>query len=159
MDFRIGIGYDIHRLVEGRKLFVGGIEIPYIKGLLGHSDGDVLLHAICDALLGAIGCSDIGEHFPDKEPQYQNIPSTELLKRVYTIVKEKGFLINNLDTVIIASQPLLNPFKKQIQQNLSRILETGQDRINIKAKTGNETDHKETMASFASVLLSEGQKR
>lgn len=161
MDFRIGIGYDIHRLVEGRRLFIGGIEIPYIKGLLGHSDGDVLLHAICDGLLGAIGGADIGEHFPDTDPEYHNIPSDELLKRVNAMVKEKGFVINNVDTVIIAQEPVLAPFKKQIQLNLSRILEIEQDRINVKAKTNNglgEVGKKEAIVSYAVVIIKMSEK-
>ncbi len=156
MSFRIGIGYDIHRLVEGRKLFIGGIEIPYIKGLLGYSDGDVLLHAICDALLGAIGCGDIGKHFPDTDREYHNISSDELLKRVYRMVKEKGFVINNVDTVIIAQEPILGSFKKQIQVKLSQILEIEQNMINIKAKTNNglgEAGRKEAIVSYAAVII------
>jgi len=154
--YKIGLGYDIHRLVEGRKLFIGGIEIPYIKGLLGHSDGDVLLHAICDALLGAIGCGDIGEHFPDTDPQYHNISSDELLKTVYRMVKEKSFLIGNVDTVIIAQEPVLAPFKKQMQIKISQILEIEKDSINIKAKTNNglgEVGKNEAIASYAVVMI------
>ena len=118
MQNRIGIGYDIHRLVEGRKLFLGGVEIPYIKGLLGHSDGDVLLHAICDALLGAVAQGDIGAHFPDTDPRYHGVSSSELLKNVTDLVKAKDFKIDNIDTVIIAQEPVLTPFKKQIQKVL-----------------------------------------
>jgi len=154
--YKIGIGYDIHRLVEGRKLFLGGIEIPYIKGLLGHSDGDVLLHAICDALLGAIGCGDIGEHFPDTDPEYHNISSDELLKTVCRMVKEKSFVISNVDTVIIAKEPVLAPFKKQMQVKLSQILEIGKDLVNIKAKTNNglgEAGKKEAIVCYAAVII------
>lgn len=156
MSYRIGIGYDIHRLVEGRKLFLGGIEIPYIKGLLGHSDGDVLLHAICDALLGATAEGDIGEHFPDNDPKYQNIPSAELLKTVMESVKNKGFRINNLDTVVIAQEPKLTPFKKRILENLSRLLEIKEDCLNLKAKTNEglgEIGRKEAIACWALVTI------
>ncbi|MDI6606565.1 MAG: 2-C-methyl-D-erythritol 2,4-cyclodiphosphate synthase, partial [Candidatus Omnitrophota bacterium] len=121
--FRIGIGYDIHRLAEGRKLFIGGIEIPYIKGLLGHSDADVLLHAICDALLGALGAGDIGGHFPDTDPKYQGISSAELLREVAALVKKEGLHIQNIDTVIIAQEPILSPFKKQMQEKIAQILQ------------------------------------
>ena len=156
MNFKIGIGYDVHRLVEGRKLFIGGIEIPYVKGLLGHSDGDVLIHAICDALLGALAEGDIGEHFPDSDPKYHNISSIELLKTVYGMVKEKGFVISNVDTVVIAQQPCLSPFKKQIQTKISRILEIQTDGVNIKAKTNNGLGllgEKEAIASYAAVMI------
>lgn len=152
MPSRIGIGYDIHRLVEGRKLFLGGIEIPYIRGLLGYSDGDALLHAVCDALLGAMGLGDIGEHFPDTDPKYHNISSSELLKKVNDLVKNKGLVINNIDTVVIAQEPKLVPFKKHIQQNLARILNIEEERINIKAKTSQglgQIGQKEAIACYA----------
>ena len=154
---RIGTGYDIHRLVEGRKLFLGGVEIPYIKGLLGHSDGDTLLHAVCDALLGAMAEGDIGEHFPDSDPAYHNISSLELLKATFNLVKKNNFTIVNLDAVIIAQEPNLAPFKKLMRHKISSILEITEDRINIKAKTNNglgETGNKEAIACFAAVILS-----
>ncbi len=157
MQYRTGIGYDIHRLVSGRKLFIGGIEIPYINGLLGHSDADVLLHAICDALLGAAGEGDIGEHFPDTDPAYDGISSTELLKTVYTLVKNKGFSIVNIDTVVIAQEPNLLPFKKQMQRKISGILDIKEDSVNIKAKTNEELGEigrKEAIAAYAVVMLS-----
>ncbi|MFH1441331.1 MAG: 2-C-methyl-D-erythritol 2,4-cyclodiphosphate synthase [Candidatus Omnitrophota bacterium] len=135
MSYRIGIGYDIHRLVEGRALFIGGLEIPYIKGLLGHSDGDVLLHAICDALLGALALGDIGDHFPDTDIKYQGIRSEILLKETAGLIKEKGFLIINIDAVIIAQEPKLIPFKKQIKNRIALILDIEPDAISIKAKT------------------------
>lgn len=135
MSYRIGIGYDIHRLVKGRKLFIGGIKIPYAKGLLGHSDADVLIHAICDSLLGAIASGDIGEHFPDMDPRYRNVSSLELLKKVYGLVKKKNYRINNIDAVIIAQEPRLFIFKKQMQQRLADILKINKDAIGIKAKT------------------------
>lgn len=156
MTYRTGIGYDIHRLVAGRKLFLGGIEIPYIHGLLGHSDGDALLHAICDALLGAIGEGDIGEHFPDTDPRYDGISSTELLKTVYGLVTKKNFLIVNVDTVVIAQEPKLIPFKKQMQQAIAGILNIKGDSVNIKAKTNEELGEigrKEAIAAYAVVTV------
>ncbi len=154
---RVGIGYDIHRLVEGRKLFIGGIEIPYIKGLLGHSDGDVLLHAICDALLGAIAAGDIGGHFPDTDPAYHGISSVKLLKKVVNLLKEKGFKINNVDTVIIAQEPILLPFKKAMQKSIIEILDINEDCVSIKAKTNEgmgEIGRKEAIAAHVVVSIS-----
>lgn len=159
MSYRIGLGYDIHRLVEGRKLFLGGIEIPYVKGLLGHSDADALLHAICDALLGAGGLGDIGEHFPDIDPQYHNISSRELLERVLKLIKKDKFTIDNIDTVIIAQEPSLVPFKKQIRKNIAQILDIKEECVNIKAKTAEsvgEIGAKEAIASYAVVILNRG---
>lgn len=156
MEYRIGIGYDIHPLVEGRKLFIGGVEIPYIKGLLGHSDGDILLHAICDALLGAIAEGDIGEHFPDSDPKYHNISSLELLKKVDDLIKKKNFVINNIDTIIIAQEPKLLPFKKPIQQKIAQVLKIQPDCINIKAKTNEgfgEIGKAEAIACYAVVII------
>lgn len=152
MNLRIGIGYDIHRLSQGRKLFIGGVEIPYIKGLEGHSDADVLLHALCDALLGAVAAGDIGELFPDSDPQYQGVSSVELLKKVASLVRDKGFEIHNLDTIVIAREPNLSAFKKKIQQNLSRVLGISGTQVNIKAKTNNglgDVGAKDAIASFA----------
>lgn len=155
---KIGIGYDIHRLVEGRKLFLGGIEIPYIKGLLGHSDGDVLLHAICDALLGALAQGDIGEHFPDSDPKYHGIASSHLLKEVMSLVKEKDFKLDNLDAVVIAQEPVLLPFKKQMRESLAGILGVKDEQISVKAKTNEgmgELGRKEAIAAYAVVLISQ----
>lgn len=155
-EYRTGMGYDIHRLVDGRKLFIGGVEIPYIKGLLGHSDGDVLLHSICDALLGAIGEGDIGQHFSDSDPKYHNISSVELLKGVADLVKKKKFLINNIDTVIIAQEPILSPFRKEIRQNISQVLGIKLEAVNLKAKTNEglgEIGRKEAIACWSVVLL------
>ena len=154
---KVGIGYDIHRLVEGRKLFIGGIEIPYIKGLLGHSDGDVLLHAVCDALLGAAGKGDIGEHFPDTDPKYHNADSAKLLKVVKDLIEQEGFKISSIDTVVIAQEPALLPFKKQIKEKVAQILEIDADCLNIKAKTNEglgELGRKEAIASYAVATLS-----
>lgn len=135
MEYKTGIGYDIHRLIEGRKLFLGAIEIPYSKGLLGHSDGDALIHALCDALLGALALGDIGEYFPDTDPKYQGIASSQLLKAVKELVDKSGYKINNIDAVIIAQEPVLTPFKKQMKQKLSVLLGLNADCLNIKAKT------------------------
>lgn len=156
MPYRIGVGYDIHRLVEDRKLFIGGVEIPYVKGLFGHSDADVLLHAISDALLGASGESDIGELFPDTDPRYQNISSVELLRIVADLIKKKNYEIINIDSVVIAQEPRLAPFKKRIKENIAGILGIQEDSVNIKAKTNDgigEEGSKEAIASYAVVLI------
>lgn len=156
IEQKIGIGYDIHRLVEGRKLFIGGVEIPYIKGLLGHSDGDILLHAISDALLGATGEGDIGEHFPDADPKYYNISSIELLKTVADLVDKKGFLVSNIDAVVIVQEPILSPFKNQMRLSISQALGIKAWAVNIKAKTNEglgEIGRKEAIACWAVVLL------
>jgi 2-C-methyl-D-erythritol 2,4-cyclodiphosphate synthase len=160
--YRIGIGYDIHPLSSERKLFIGGVEIPYIKGLMGHSDADVLLHALCDALLGAIAAGDIGEHFPDTDPQYQDISSVELLKKVADLVKDKGFKIHNLDMVVIAQEPNLSAFKKKIREKIAQILGVSPAQVNIKAKTNNglgEIGAKDAIAGLAvaSVIAKEAQ--
>lgn len=132
---RIGMGYDVHRLTEGRKLIMGGVEIPYEKGLLGHSDADVLIHAIMDALLGAAAMGDIGKHFPDTDPAYKGISSIELLKRVGELLEENRFLIENIDATIIAQAPKMRPHIDQMRENIAAALgiETGQ--VNVKATT------------------------
>ncbi len=135
MGYRIGVGYDIHRLVKGRKLFLGGIEIPHNKGLSGHSDADVLLHAICDAFLGAAGLADIGEYFPNTDSRYKNIRSTELLKRVLRIIKRRGFAVVNLDTTLVAQSPRISLWKARIQANIARLLNIGTELVNLKATT------------------------
>ncbi len=135
MQYKTGIGYDIHRLVAGRDLLLGGVKIPYEKGLLGHSDGDVLIHALCDALLGALALGDIGEHFPDTDPKYKGIASSKLLKVVKELVDSNGYKINNLDAVVIAQAPALTPFKKVIKQKLCTLMNIQEDILNIKAKT------------------------
>ena len=156
MDFRVGVGYDIHRLVKGRKLFLGGLQVPYVKGLLGHSDADCLLHAICDALLGALGAGDIGELFPDTEPKYRGISSVELLKIVSDKVKASGFLINNIDAIVIAEEPKLSPFKKQMEEKISQALGLKTGSVNIKAKTNEglaDTGNRKAIACFAQAAL------
>ena len=132
---RIGLGYDIHRLVEGRKLFLGGVEIPYIKGLEGYSDADVLLHAICDAILGAMGKDDIGLHFPNNDPQFKGISSLELLHKVAVLAEKSNFRIINLDSTLILEEPKILPFKARMKKTIASVLGIDEDRINIKATT------------------------
>lgn len=155
---RIGIGYDIHRLVEGRKLILGGIEIPSPKGLLGHSDADVLTHAVCDALLGAIGKGDIGEHFPDTDSRYKDVSSLILLKKVEEWVARDGYSVSNLDVVIITDKPNLSSVKADIRTSLAKRLYVDEDAVNIKAKTtegfGFGPKGEEAIAAYAVVLLS-----
>lgn len=156
MGFKIGIGYDIHCLVEGKKLFLGGVEIPYIRGLLGHSDGDALLHAICDALLGAMCYGDIGQLFPDTDAAYCGISSIELAKKVRLIVESKGYTIGNIDTIVIAQEPRLEPFKEKIAESIASTLNIDRQRISVKAKTNEgmgELGKKEAIAAWASVLI------
>ncbi len=132
---RIGIGHDIHKLVSGRKLVLGGVTIPFEKGLLGHSDADVLVHAICDALLGAAGLSDIGLHFPDTDPEFKDISSLKLLAETYKMVKDKGHAIENLDSIIFAEAPRLSPYREAMQNTIAETIEIEPDCINIKATT------------------------
>lgn len=132
---RIGIGYDIHRLEEGRELILGGVKIPYEKGLDGHSDADVLLHAICDALLGALALGDIGQHFPNTDMQYKDISSLTLLGKVNSLIYNRGFITNNVDTVIIAEKPKLAPFIPAMRLNIARILSIDIDSVSVKATT------------------------
>jgi 2-C-methyl-D-erythritol 2,4-cyclodiphosphate synthase len=132
---RIGIGYDIHRLVPGRKLVLGGVLIPFEKGLLGHSDADVLVHAVCDALLGAAGLGDIGLHFPDTDPEYKDISSLKILAKTYELVKSKNFKIMNLDSTIFADAPKVAPYREEMQNNISRTIEIEPECVNIKATT------------------------
>ena len=132
---RVGFGYDVHAFVKGRPLFLGGIEIPYLLGLQGHSDADVLLHAICDALLGAIGEGDIGKHFPDTDSQYKDIRSTVLLKRVINKIKEKGFQLVNIDATLVAQKPKLSGFIPRMVNQIAGVLEIEPGRVNVKATT------------------------
>jgi 2-C-methyl-D-erythritol 2,4-cyclodiphosphate synthase len=133
---RIGLGYDLHRLTEGRKLILGGVQIPFEKGEDGHSDGDVLLHAITDALLGAAGLSDIGELFPPSDEKWKGADSKELLNYSWNLVKEKGYKLGNLDCVIAMEKPKLLPFRKDIINSIAQILEVEENQIFVKAKTG-----------------------
>lgn len=132
---RVGMGYDVHRLVEGRKLIIGGVEIPYEKGLLGHSDADVLLHAVSDALLGAAALGDIGSHFPDSDPAYKGISSVILLKRVGELLEEKSFLIENIDATIIAQAPKMRPYIDAMRENIAEVLGLDVEHVNVKATT------------------------
>jgi 2-C-methyl-D-erythritol 2,4-cyclodiphosphate synthase len=132
---RIGIGYDVHRLVEGRKLILGGVTIPFKKGLLGHSDADVLIHAVCDALLGAAGLGDIGLHFPDTDPKLKGISSMIILSETYNLLKGKGFTVINLDSTIMAEVPKITPFRETIQKNIARTIEIEPECVNVKATT------------------------
>ena len=132
---RIGQGYDVHRLVEGRKCIICGVEIPSEKGLLGHSDADVALHALSDALLGAAALGDIGKHFPDTDPKYEGADSRVLLRRVYALIKEKGYRAVNADITIIAQKPKMLPYIEKMRQNVADDLETSVENINVKATT------------------------
>ncbi|NLW21784.1 MAG: 2-C-methyl-D-erythritol 2,4-cyclodiphosphate synthase [Tissierellia bacterium] len=132
---RVGIGYDVHRLIEGRKLIIGGVEIPYERGLLGHSDADVLVHALMDSILGALGLGDIGKHFPDTDKEYKDISSLILLERVYNLMQEAGYRIGNIDTIIVAQEPKLAPYIEEMKKNIGNILNTPLSNINIKATT------------------------
>ena len=132
---RVGMGYDVHRLVEDRKLIIGGVEIPYEKGLLGHSDADVLLHAIMDALLGAAALGDIGKHFPDNDDRYKGISSLELLRQVGKLLDEKNYVIENIDATIIAQRPKMRPYIDTMRENIAKALKIESDQINVKATT------------------------
>ena len=132
---RIGMGYDVHKLVEGRDLILGGVKIPYEKGLLGHSDADVLIHAIMDAILGAAALGDIGKHFPDTDEKYKGISSIELLKHVGSLLEENHFMIENIDATIIAQRPKMRPYIDQMRQNIADVLEVDITQINVKATT------------------------
>lgn len=153
---RIGHGYDVHRLVEGRKLILGGVEIPYEKGLLGHSDADVLTHAVMDALLGAAGLGDIGRHFPDTDPAYSGADSLKLLDRVVELLDEQGWLVGNVDATVLAQRPKLAPYISQMRENLARHMQVEPGQVNIKATTEEGlgfTGSGEGMAAHAVALL------
>jgi 2-C-methyl-D-erythritol 2,4-cyclodiphosphate synthase len=153
---RIGHGYDVHRLVTGRKLILGGVDVPYDKGLLGHSDADVLLHAISDAILGAIGEGDIGKHFPDTDPAYKGISSIKLLCHVMALADEKGYRIGNLDATIVAQRPKLAPYIPHMRANIAEALSADLEQVNVKATTTEElgfSGRGEGIASYAVSLL------
>ena len=153
---RVGIGYDIHRLVEGRRLVIGGVEIPYEKGLEGHSDADVLLHAICDAILGALSKGDIGELFPNTDRRFKDVSSVTLLEKVSAMVQEAKFTVGNVDCVIQAEEPNLKAYKPQMRRRIAGALGTDEAAVNIKATTMERLGpigNKEGIAAFASVLL------
>lgn len=153
---RVGMGYDVHRLTKDRDLILGGVKIPWEKGLLGHSDADVLIHAIMDALLGAAALGDIGQHFPDTDPAYKGISSIRLLKHVAALLSEKGYGIGNIDAVIIAQKPKMAPHIPQMKENIAETLEIDMDCLNIKATTEEKlgfTGREEGIASEAVCLL------
>jgi len=156
MSFRIGQGVDIHRLVPGRKLILGGVEIPWDKGLLGHSDADVVCHALSNALLGALGEGDIGRHFPDSDLRYKGAASLELLRVVMELVKTRGFRVGNADLTILAEKPKLAPYREEMQKRLAGVLEVEPTAVNIKATTGEKmgfVGREEGMMTEAVVLL------
>jgi 2-C-methyl-D-erythritol 2,4-cyclodiphosphate synthase len=156
MQYRAGIGYDVHRFAKGRKLILGGIEIPHHQGLDGHSDADVVLHAICDALLGAIGQGDIGEHFPPSDPQYKGISSMILLKKVGDRVASAGFTIGNIDAVILAEEPHLKDYKLKMRVHIGIQLGIDENNVNIKATTNEGMGfigNKEGIAAYATALV------
>ncbi|MFC4805101.1 2-C-methyl-D-erythritol 2,4-cyclodiphosphate synthase [Filifactor villosus] len=153
---KIGFGYDLHRLVEGRKLILAGVEIPYEKGLLGHSDADVLAHAIMDAILGALALGDIGRHFPDTSKDYKDANSMELMKRVYGMMRERGYEIGNIDALIIAQKPKMAPYVEQMRMAVATLLNTDRECVNIKATTTeglNAEGRGEAISSQVAVLL------
>ena len=153
---RIGNGYDVHKLVAGRRLILGGVDVPHTKGLLGHSDADVLLHALSDAILGAIGEGDIGRHFPDTDPAYKGADSLKLLRHVMALADAKGFRIGNVDTTIVAQRPKLAGFIPQMRLNIARALSTEEERVNVKATTTEElgfAGRGEGIAAYAVALL------
>jgi 2-C-methyl-D-erythritol 2,4-cyclodiphosphate synthase len=134
-NMRVGMGYDVHKLVEGRDLILGGVKIPHTLGLLGHSDADVLLHAIMDALLGAAALGDIGKHFPDTDPQYKGISSIRLLEHVARLIEEKGYVVENIDATIIAQKPKMRPYIEEMEKNIAEALHIDVSQINVKATT------------------------
>lgn len=153
---RVGMGYDVHKLVENRKLILGGVEIEHEKGLLGHSDADVLLHAIMDSILGALALGDIGKHFPDTDEKYKGADSMKLLEHVYNLIKEKGYVIGNLDATIIAQAPKMAPHIQKMRENIARVLNTDINNVNVKATTEEGlgfTGNKEGVSSQSICLL------
>lgn len=153
---RIGFGFDVHKMVEGRKLIIGGVDIPYEKGLLGHSDADVLIHSIMDSILGALALGDIGKHFPDTDPKYKDISSMILLENVYNIMKDEGYMIGNIDSTVAAQSPKLASYIDEMRGNLARILNTSIENINVKATTTEElgfVGRKEGISSYTVCIL------
>lgn len=160
MNIKIGFGYDIHRLAKGEELWLGGLLIPHTKGSVGHSDADVLIHAICDALLGALALGDIGSHFPDTDPAYKGIDSKILLANVFTIIQKKGFEIGNIDSTIVLEQPKLRPFIDEMRKVLATILNCDLDQVSIKATTSEKMSfvgNEEGVKAYATVLIQKKQ--
>ena len=159
--YRVGLGYDIHELTNGRDLIIGGVKITHEKGLLGHSDADVLIHAIIDAMLGALALSDIGTLFPDTDKKYKNIDSTILLKKVYEKISTKGWQVVNIDSNIIAQEPKMMPYIPKMKKTLSKVLETDLDNISIKAKTNEKMDavgEEQAIEAHAVVMLKKAEQ-
>lgn len=157
---RIGQGYDVHRLTEGRKLILGGVEIPFEKGLLGHSDADVLLHALCDALLGGAALGDIGVHFPDSDPAYAGVSSLFLLEETARLLREAGYAVGNVDSTVIAQRPKLAPYLPEMRRNIARVLRIPVENVSVKATTEEGlgfTGSGEGIAASAVALLIEGR--
>jgi 2-C-methyl-D-erythritol 2,4-cyclodiphosphate synthase len=155
---RIGFGYDVHRLVAGRKLIIGGVQVPYEKGLEGHSDADVLLHAICDGLLGALGEGDIGKHFPNTDPRFRGIPSLSLLQSVAAMMAERRLTVENLDTTIVAERPMIGPYIPQMVEKIAETLDIPGQRVNVKATTSEGlgfVGEGKGIVAYAVVLLTE----
>ncbi len=156
MDIRIGLGVDYHILVENRKFILGGVDIPHAKGAMGHSDADVLLHAICDAMLGALSLGDIGKHFPDTDPEYKDADSQVLLKHVYQLIESRGYQIQNIDSTILLQQPKIAPYIEPIRENIASLLNIEIERISVKASTTEKMDavgREEGIIAHAACLL------
>lgn len=156
MKIRVGFGYDVHQLVQGRELWLGGVRLDFEKGLLGHSDADVLIHAICDALLGAANMRDIGYHFPDKNPEYKNIDSKILLRKTVELIGSKGYRVGNIDATVCAERPKLNPHIPAMQQTLAEVMNIDADEVSIKATTTEKlgfTGREEGISAYAVVLI------
>lgn len=159
MSFRIGSGVDYHQLQEGRKLWLGGVEIPHHKGSVGHSDADVLLHAICDALLGALALGDIGLHFPNTDPAYKDIDSKILLQKTYSLIQAKGYKVVNVDSTICLESPKIKPYVTAMQDVIAKILNLGADAVSIKATTTEKmgfAGREEGLMAYATILLQQG---
>ncbi|WP_349763207.1 2-C-methyl-D-erythritol 2,4-cyclodiphosphate synthase [Fusobacterium sp. SYSU M8D902] len=153
---RIGNGYDVHKLVEGRRLVLGGIEIPHTRGVLGHSDGDVLIHAIMDAMLGALALGDIGQHFPDTDMKYENIDSTILLKKVKELIADRGYRVINLDSIIVLQKPKVKPYIEAMRERVAEVLELDVEQVSVKATTEEKlgfTGDESGVKSYCVVLL------
>jgi len=155
-EFRTGIGFDVHAFAEGRKLIIGGVEIPYEKGLLGHSDADVLIHAICDALLGSLALGDIGVHFPDTDSRFKNADSRVLLKKVYSLIINEGYVLGNVDAVIAMQKPKVAPYITEMRKRIAEELNCELNQVSIKATTTERlgfVGREEGVSAFASVLI------
>jgi 2-C-methyl-D-erythritol 2,4-cyclodiphosphate synthase len=156
MKYRTGIGFDVHAFTDDRKLIIGGVDIPYEKGLAGHSDADVLLHSITDALLGSLALGDLGKHFPDTDQKYKDADSKNLLKNVYNLIKENGYIIGNIDAVVSAQKPKLSPYIDEMREVISKLLDTEIDNVSVKATTTERlgfVGREEGIAAFSTVLV------